>query len=148
MVSLGMSLFFLCVQYPLMHKMYHRDTDDILNDEQLSRLISRTLQQSTEKLHIDIVSDELKMQLRTISIDVLVPYTTRSTTIEQPSDIRAELTKGLLEEFAVFGEMKPLQMKIFCVDEGIHESHEGNRRSLALGEIPVSYTHLTLPTKA
>ncbi|MGB1459490.1 MAG: hypothetical protein ACPG7N_04760, partial [Candidatus Thalassarchaeaceae archaeon] len=87
MVSLGMSLFFLCVQYPLMHKMYHRDTDDILNDEQLSRLISRTLQQSTEKLHIDIVSDELKMQLRTISIDVLVPYTTRSTTIEQPSDI-------------------------------------------------------------
>ena len=137
MVSLGMSLFFLCVQYPLMHKMYHRDTDDILNDEQLSRLISRTLQQSTEKLHIDIVSDELKMQLRTISIDVLVPYTTRSTTIEQPSDIRAELTKGLLEEFAVFGEMKPLQMKIVCVDEGIHESHEGNRRSLALGEIPV-----------
>ena len=137
MVSLGMSLFFLCVQYPLMHKMYHRDTDDILNDEQLSRLISRTLQQSTEKLHIDIVTDELKMQLRTISIDVLVPYTTRSTTIEQPSDIRAELTKGLLEEFAVFGEMKPLQMKIVCVDEGIHESHEGNRRSLALGEIPV-----------
>ncbi len=137
MVSLGMSLFFLCVQYPLMHKMYHRDTDDILNDEQLSRLISRTLQQSTEKLHIDIVSDELKMQLRTISIDVLVPYTTRSTTIEQPSDIRAELTKCLLEEFAVFGEMKPLQMKIICVDEGIHESHEGNRRSLALGEIPI-----------
>jgi hypothetical protein len=137
MVSLGMSLFFLCVQYPLMHKMYHRDTDDILNDEQLSRLISRTLQQSTEKLHIDIVTDELKMQLRTISIDVLVPYTTRSTTIEQPSDIRAELTKGLLEEFAVFGEMKPLQMKIVCVDEGTHESHEGNRRSLALGEIPV-----------
>ena len=137
MVSLGMSLFFLCVQYPLMHKMYHRDTDDILNDEQLSRLIIRTLRQSTEKLHIDIDLDRLKMQLRTISIDVLVPYTTRSTTIEQPSDIRAELTKGLLEEFAVFGEMKPLQMKIVCVDEGIHESHEGNRRSLALGEMPV-----------
>ena len=67
MVSLGMSLFFLCVQYPLMHKMYHRDTDDILNDKQLTRLISRTLRQSTEKLHIDIDVDKLKMQLRTIS---------------------------------------------------------------------------------
>ena len=137
MVSLGMSLFFLCVQYPLMHKMYHRDTDDILNEAQLSRLIRRTLRKSTEKLHIDIDFDELKMQLRTISIDVLVPYTTRSTTIEQPSDIRAELTKSLLEEFAVFGEMKPLQMKIICIDDGIHESHEGNRRSLSSGEIPV-----------
>ena len=42
-----------------------------------------------------------------------------------------------MEEFAVFGEMKPLQMKIYCVDEGIHESHEGNKRSLASGEIPV-----------
>jgi len=136
-ISLGMSLFFLCVQYPLMHKMYHRDTHDILNDEQLSRLIRRTLRQSTEKLHIDIDFDELKMQLRTISIDVLVPYTTRSTTIEQPSDIRAVLTKSLLEEFAVFGEMKPLQMKILCIDQGIHESHEGNRRSLTPGEIPV-----------
>ena len=99
--------------------------------------VSRTLRQSTEKLHIDIDVDKLKMQLRTISIDVIVPYTTRSTTIQQPSDIRAVLTKSLLKEFAVFGEMKPLQMKIVCVDEGTHESHEGNRRSLALGEIPV-----------
>ena len=30
-ISLGMSVFFLCVQYPLMHRLYHRETDDLPN---------------------------------------------------------------------------------------------------------------------
>ncbi len=128
MVSLGMSLFFLCVQYPLMHKMYHRDTDDLLTESQLRRLIQRTLSKSRDNVRIDIDFDQMKMQERPISIDVLLPYTTRSTTIEQPADIRAELTRSLLEEFAIFGEMRPLQLKIFCVDDGTHEAHEGTRR--------------------
>ena len=31
LVSMGMSVFFLCVQYPLMHRLYHRETDDVLH---------------------------------------------------------------------------------------------------------------------
>ena len=125
MVSLGMSLFFLCVQYPLMHKMYHRDSDDLLTKDQLRRLIHRTLGKSRKQLRIDIDFEQMKMQQRPISIDILLPYTTFSTTIDQPADIRAQLTRSLLEEFAIFGEMRPLQMKIICVDDGIHEAHEG-----------------------
>lgn len=129
MVSLGMSLFFLCVQYPLMHKMYHRDSDDLLTEAQLRRLIQRTLSAARENVMIDIDFDLMKMQERSISIDVLLPYTTTSMTIGQPADIRAELIRSLLKEFAVFGEMRPLQLKIVCVDDGIHEAHEELRLS-------------------
>ena len=134
MVSLGMSLFFLCVQYPLMHKMYHRDTDDLLTESQLRRLIQRTLRKSTNDLRIDIDSEKMKMQERAISIDVLIPYTTRSTTISEPIDIRAVLTRTLLEEFAVFGEMRPLQMRLMCIDDGIHEAHDSSLLSLKIGD--------------
>ena len=133
MVSLGMSLFFLCVQYPLMQKMYHRDTDDLLTETQLRRLIQRILRKSTENLRIDIDFEKMKMQERAISIDVLIPYTTRSTTISEPIDIRAVLTRSLLEEFAVFGEMRPLQMRLMCIDDGIHEAHESSLMSLKIG---------------
>ena len=133
MVSLGMSLFFLCVQYPLMQKMYHRDTDDLLTEKQLRRLIQRILRKSTENLRIDIDFEKMKMQERAISIDVLIPYTTRSTTISEPIDIRAVLTRSLLEEFAVFGEMRPLQMRLMCIDDGIYEAHESSRLSLKIG---------------
>ncbi len=136
MVSLGMSLFFLCVQYPLMHKMYHRDTDDLLTEAQLRRLIHRTLSSTLEQVLIDIEFKQMKMQERPISIDVLLPYTTRPTTIQQPSDIRAELTRSLLEEFAIFGEMRPLQLKIICVDDDIHEAHEGSRISFNIDDGP------------
>ena len=51
-ISLGMSIFFLCVQYPLMHRMYHRDID-ILAKKQLFRLIERTLIKSEEELRIN-----------------------------------------------------------------------------------------------
>ena len=115
-ISLGMSIFFLCVQYPLMHRMYHRDTDDILTKKQLFRLIERTLIKSEENLRIRIDFDELKMQERAISIDIIIPYKTTKKTIGEATDIRARLTKDLLEEFSIFGEMRPLQIKSICLD--------------------------------
>ncbi len=115
-ISLGMSIFFLCVQYPLMHRMYHRDIDDILTKKQLSRLIQRTLIKSEENLRIRINFDELKLQERAISIDIIIPYNTTKKTIGEATDIRARLTKDLLEEFSVFGEMRPLQIKSICLD--------------------------------
>ena len=115
-ISLGMSIFFLCVQYPLMHRMYHRDTDDILTKKQLFRLIERTLIKSEGNLRIRIDFDELKMQERAISIDIIIPYKTTKKTIGEATDIRARLTKDLLEEFSIFGEMRPLQIKSICSD--------------------------------
>ena len=115
-ISLGMSIFFLCVQYPLMHRMYHRDIDDILTKNQLFRLIERTLIKSEGNLRISINFDELKMQERAISIDIIIPYITTNKTIGEASDIRARLTKDLLEEFSIFGEMRPLQIKSICLD--------------------------------
>ena len=115
-ISLGMSIFFLCVQYPLMHRMYHRDIDDILTKKQLFRLIERTLIKSEGDLRISINFDELKMQERAISIDIIIPYITTNKTIGEATDIRARLTKDLLEEFSIFGEMRPLQIKSICLD--------------------------------
>ena len=115
-ISLGMSIFFLCVQYPLMHRMYHRDIDDILTKKQLFRLIERTLIKSEGNLRISINFDELKMQERAISIDIIIPYITTNKTIGEATDIRARLTKDLLEEFSIFGEMRPLQIKSICLD--------------------------------
>ncbi len=115
-ISLGMSIFFLCVQYPLMHRMYHRDIDDILTKKQLFRLIERTLIKSEGNLRIRINFDELKMQERAISIDIIIPYITTNKTIGEATDIRAKLTKDLLEEFSIFGEMRPLQIKSICLD--------------------------------
>lgn len=115
-ISLGMSIFFLCVQYPLMNRMYHRDIDDILTKKQLFRLIERTLIKSEGDLRISINFDELKMQERAISIDIIIPYITTNKTIGEATDIRARLTKDLLEEFSIFGEMRPLQIKSICLD--------------------------------
>ena len=115
-ISLGMSIFFLCVQYPLMHRMYHREIDDILTKKQLFRLIQRTLVKSEENLRISINFDELKMQERAISIDIIIPYLSTKKTIGEATDIRARLTKDLLEEFSIFGEMRPLQIKSICLD--------------------------------
>ena len=99
-----------------MHRMYHRDIDDILTKKQLFRLIERTLIKSEGDLRISINFDELKMQERAISIDIIIPYITTNKTIGEATDIRARLTKDLLEEFSIFGEMRPLQIKSICLD--------------------------------
>ncbi len=116
LVSLGMSVFFLCVQYPLMHRLYHREAGDLLSTSQMRRLIERTIHRVSEDLRFKADFDEMKLQDRPISIDVYLPYTTTSKTIATPIDVRAEITKELLEEFAIFGEMRPLQLKVVCMD--------------------------------
>ena len=115
-ISLGMSIFFLCVQYPLMHRMYHRDIDDLLTKKQLRRLIERTLRKSERDQRVLIKFEDLKMQERAISVDIIIPYQTTSKTIGAATDIRAGFTKDLLEEFAIFGEMRPLQIKSLSID--------------------------------
>jgi len=124
LISLGMSIFFLCVQYPLMHRMYHRDQGDLLTESQFKRLITRILKQTQDELRILIQFDQLKMQERAISIDIFIPYHTTSTTVGAAIDIRGRITKDILEEFTIFGEMRPLQIKTVCTD-GFHDNFRG-----------------------
>ena len=116
-VSLGMSIFFLCVQYPLMHRLYHRDVDDLLSTKQMKRLIERTVEKSAEEFGINIDLEGFKIQDRSLSIDALVPYRTSGKTIVAPTEVKAKMITDILEEFAIFGEMRPIQLKSVCIDK-------------------------------
>ncbi len=115
-VSLGMSIFFLCVQYPLMHRLYHREVDDLLSAKQMNRLLQQVLQISANELRIKLDLEDFKMQDRSLSIDALVPYKTTSRTIATPMEVKTRMITDVLEEFALFGEMRPIQLKSVCTD--------------------------------
>lgn len=115
-VSLGMSVFFLCVQYPLMHRLYHRETDDILSSEQMKRLICRTIENACKRLQIKPDLESIRVQDRAISVDVFLPYSTTRKTIMSPIEMKGTIIKDILNEFRIFGEMRPLQVKTVCTD--------------------------------
>ena len=115
-VCLGMSIFFLCVQYPLMHRLYHRESDDLLSSEQMSRLIEKTIESASERLHIRPDYGSLKVQDRSISVDVYVNYRTTGRTIVDSIEVKGTIIKAILSEFRIFGEMRPLQIKTVCTD--------------------------------
>ena len=123
LVSMGMSVFFLCVQYPLMHRLYHRETDDVLTSEQMHRLIHKTIIKASQRLQIRPDYDTMKVQDRAISIDVFLPYQITRRTIATPVDVKARIIKEILSEFAIFGEMRPLQLKTNRIDK----EHNKNR---------------------
>ena len=135
-ISLGMSVFFLCVQYPLMHRLYHRETDDLLTSEQMNRLLVRTIEKASKRLHIKPNLSSIKVQDRAISVDVFLPYNTSRKTIASPIDVKGTIIKDILNEFRIFGEMRPLQIKTVCTDSDI-ESEETIDFS-ELGEISLS----------
>jgi len=116
MVSLGMSIFFLCVQYPLMHRLYHRETDDLLSSEQMDRLISRTIENACKRLQIKPDLESIRVQDRAISVDVFLPYNTTRKTIMSSIEVKGTIIKDILNEFRIFGEMRPLQIKTVCTD--------------------------------
>ncbi len=122
-VSLGMSVFFLCVQYPLMHRLYHRETDDLLTSEQMNRLIVRTIEKASNRLHIKPNLSSIRVQDRAISVDVFLPYNTSRKTIATTIEVKGTIIKDILNEFRIFGEMRPLQIKTVCTDSDI-ESEE------------------------
>jgi hypothetical protein len=115
-VSLGMSIFFLCVQYPLMHRLYHREVDDLLSTKQMKRMLQKVLQKSSNELRIDFDLNNFKIQDRPLSVDALVHYKTTSMTIASPMEVKTRMITDILEEFAIFGEMRPIQLKSLCTD--------------------------------
>ena len=119
MVSLGMSVFFLCVQYPLMHRLYHRETDDLLSSEQMKRLIYRTAENACKRLQIEPDMESIRVQDRAISVDVFLQYSTTRKTIMSPIEVKGTIIKDILNEFRIFGEMRPLQIKTVCTDTNL-----------------------------
>ncbi|MBJ29348.1 MAG: hypothetical protein CMB61_04745 [Euryarchaeota archaeon] len=126
-VSLGMSVFFLCVQYPLMHRLYHREADDLLSSKQMTRLIERTIEKSCENIHVIPDLDQMKVQDRAISVDVYLPYRITKRTIVPPIEVKGTLIKHILNEFRIFGEMRPLQIKTVRLESD--SSEEENAES-------------------
>ncbi len=136
MVSLGMSVFFLCVQYPLMHRLYHRETDDLLSSEQMHRLIVRTVENASERLHIKPDLTSIRVQDRAISVDVFLLFKNSRKTMASAIYVKGTIIKYMLNEFRIFGEMRPLQIKTVCVDP---EKEAGEMTDFGeLGEVRLS----------
>ena len=135
-VSLGMSVFFLCVQYPLMHRLYHRETDDLLSSEQMKRLICRTIENACKRLQIKPDLESVRVQDRAISVDVFLPYSTTRKTIMSPIEMKGTIIKDILNEFRIFGEMRPLQVKAVCTNSNDHSEETPDLDTL--GEVSLA----------
>ena len=127
-ISLSMSIFFLCVQYPLMYRFYHKEIDDILSEDELHRIVQRALERCEQELHLSIDWDEFKMRKRTLSIDVLVPYRATQSAVIEPSQVSAAMQKEVISDFENYGEMTPLQLKADALDDH-HDAFESLSRN-------------------
>ena len=137
-VSLGMSVFFLCVQYPLMHRLYHREADDLLSSKQMTRLIERTIEKSCQNIYVIPDLDLMKVQDRSISVDVYLPYRITKRTIVPPIEVKGTIIKHILKEFRIFGEMRPLQIKTVCLDsDSLVEENEISSTEHKMTDSPI-----------
>ncbi len=117
-VSLSLSIISLLVIYPLMYKVYHQDTDDILSRAHIQRLVEDTVYTVGEQLGIDIDDELFKIEIRDLSIDIMVAYQNTENTLSDSKEVRAELLRNLLEEFAIFRVFKPVQLNVRVIGAG------------------------------
>ena len=111
-ISLSLSAVTLLVIYPLMYKIYHQETDDILSRTHIARVVEDILGKTSKRLHIDIDWELYKLESRELSIDIMVPYKNTDGTLSDSKDIRAEILREVLEEFAIFRVFKPVQLTV------------------------------------
>ena len=111
-ISLSLSAVTLLVIYPVMYKIYHQETDDILSRTHISRVVEDILGKTSKRLHIDIDWELYKLESRELSIDIMVPYKNTDGTLSDSKDIRAEILREVLEEFAIFRVFKPVQLTV------------------------------------
>ena len=117
-ISLSLSVITLLIIYPVMYKVYHQDADDILSRTHIVRLVEDTVEEVGEKLGIEIDDDLFKTEVRELSIDIMVPYKNTENTLSDSSEVRAELLRSLLEEFAIFRVFKPVQLNVRVIGDG------------------------------
>ena len=114
-VSLSLSAISLLVLYPIMYKVYHRDSDDMLSHEHIERLTRDSIRTTAEELELVLDWDLFGFKERELSIDIMVPYENTSATMLPSADVRSEILQKLLEEFTLFSVFKPVQMSARAV---------------------------------
>ena len=119
--SLSLSAITLLVIYPLMYKIYHQESDDILSRAHIVRLVEEILTKTANRLSIDVDWELYKLEPRELSIDIMVPYKNTESTLSDSKDVRAEVLREILDEFAIFRVFKPVQLTVrtIGVNQGI-----------------------------
>jgi uncharacterized membrane protein len=117
-ISLSLSIISLLIIYPVMYKVYHQDTDDILSRTHITRLVEDTVYGVGGQLGIDIDDELFKTEVRDLSIDIMVAYQNTENTLSDSKEVRAELLRHLLEEFAIFRVFKPVQLNVRVIGSG------------------------------
>ena len=117
-ISLSLSLITLLIIYPVMYKIYHQEADDILSRTHINRLVEDTVHNVSEQLSIEVDSDLFKTEVRELSIDIMVAYKNTENTLSDSAEVRAELLRSLLEEFAIFRVFKPVQLNVRVIGDG------------------------------
>lgn len=117
-ISLSLSIISLLIIYPVMYKVYHQDTDDILSRTHITRLVEDTVYGVGGQLGIDIDDELFKTEVRDLSIDIMVAYQNTENTLSDSKEVRAELLRHLLEEFAIFRVFKPVQLNVRVIGAG------------------------------
>ena len=117
-ISLSLSIISLLIIYPIMYKVYHQDTDDILSRTHITRLVEDTVYNVGEQLGIDIDDELFKTEVRDLSIDIMVAYKNTENTLSDSKEVRAELLRSLLEEFSIFRVFKPVQLNVRVIGAG------------------------------
>ena len=117
-ISLSLSLITLLIVYPVMYKVYHQESDDILSRAHIARLVGDTVNKVSDQLGIDVDDDLFKTEVRDLSIDIMVAYKNTENTLSDAAEVRAELLRSLLEEFAIFRVFKPVQLNVRVIGDG------------------------------
>lgn len=116
-VSLSLSVITLFLIYPLMYKVYHQDSDDMLSHAHIKSLVVDCVNEACKKMHVDVDWDRFKTVEKELSIDILVPYENTESTLSNKTDIRAEILKSILEEFRIFHVFKPVQLVVKAIGD-------------------------------
>ena len=116
-VSLSLSVISLFLAYPVMYKLYHQDTDDMLSRTHIRKVVVDVLRNAESRMHIDIDWDLYKIEVRDLSIDIMIPYSNTEGTFSDSADVRSEILKEILEEFALFRVFKPVQLTVRSIGE-------------------------------
>lgn len=117
-ISLSLSIITLLIIYPVMYKVYHQDTDDILSRNHIVRLVEDTVETIAEGLNIDVDQELFKTEVRELSIDIMVAYKNTESTLSDSKEVRSEILRQLLEEFAIFRVFKPVQLNTRVIGAG------------------------------
>ena len=116
-ISLSLSVISLFLAYPVMYKVYHQDSDDMLSRTHINEVISQVLKNTEKRLRIEVDWDLFKAEVRDLSIDIMVPYHNTEDTLTDLSEVRSEILKETLDEFAIFHVFKPVQLTVRSIGD-------------------------------